>query len=226
MRIALCHPHPDPLERLAEALRFGAHEVTPFADLQPLFATPFARRFDLLVASAGALWRHEPRRGLAALRTAHVPVLALASAADADALASIDVDGYLLEPFGAEELALRIDVLGRRARLGAPSLQLAAPPYEFHADRREASLHGLPVHLTAREFELALYFFRRVGRRVARDEIAEQVWGRLPHAESRTLDAHVSNLRRKLVLEPRNGYQLSAQYGRGYCLQPVGGHAS
>jgi len=221
MRIAFHHTDPLQGGRLAETLRFSGHEVTAFEGLHPFLDAPGARGFEMLVAPAGVIARHSPATQIAALRTHGVQVLALAALEDGDALAALPCDDFVLAPCSTEELALRIDVLGKRARTAPADAQLAAPPYEFRADTREVLLHGHPVHLTAREFELALYLFRRLGRRLTRNEISEEVWGRLPHAASRTLDAHVSSIRRKLSLEPGNGYRLSAHYGHGYCLTPV-----
>lgn len=221
MRIAFHHTDPLQGGRLAETLRFSGHDVTAFEGLHPFLAAPDARAYEMLVAPAGAIARHVPGTAIPAIRAQGLQVLALAGIEDGDALATLPCDDFVLAPCSTEELALRIDVLGRRSRGASTELQVAAPPYEFRADTREALLHGRPVHLTAREFELALYLFRRLGRRLTRNEIAEEVWGRLPHAESRTLDAHVSSLRRKLALEPVNGYRLSAHYGHGYCLTPV-----
>jgi DNA-binding response OmpR family regulator len=221
MRIAFLHNDPMQAGRLAETLRFTGHEVTVFAGLHDFIADRAGRGFELLAAPAGALARHSPAAEIATLRAEGIQVLALASIGDGDTVAALPADDYVLDPCSTEEMALRIAVLARRARSGPAALQLAAPPYEFRADTREALLHGRPVHLTTREFELALFLFRRLGRRVDRSEIAQQVWGRAHSAESRTLDAHVSSLRRKLSLEPANGYRLSAHYGHGYCLSPV-----
>lgn len=224
MRIALLDDaHATRSGHVAEVLRNAGHSVALFPGLMELLAAPAPRRFDLLAAPARVLAGHQPAHEVAALRSGGVQVLAIAAQGECEALAAIDADDYLVEPFGHGELALRVDVLARRARLATPP-QVAAPPYEFRADTREALLRGRPVPLTAREFELALYLFRRVGHAIPRGEIAERVWGRIPPA-SRTLDAHVSSLRRKLALEPANGYRLAAHYGHGYCLTPVPGTA-
>jgi len=220
MRIAFLHADPLQAGRLAETLRFAGHEVVVFEGLHAFAASLLREPFDLLAAPAGALARHQPAVALAAMRAKGVQLLAIADLDDADALGALPIDDFVMASCSSEELALRVAVLERRTR-GSSDLEVAAPPYEFRAGTREALLHGRPVQLTAREFELAIFLFRRLGRRVPRNEIAREVWGHIPHAASRTLDAHVSSLRRKLVLEPANGYRLSAHYGHGYCLTPV-----
>lgn len=207
--------------RLAETLRFAGHEVTVFARLNEALARRAGPRFELLAAPAGALARHVPTHEVPALRADGTLVLALAALADREHLAGLPADDYVLEPCNAEELAVRIDVLARRAQALPAAMHVAAPPYELRADTREVRLHGQPVQLTTREFELALFLFQRLGRKVHRHEIVGEIWGQALRADSRTLDAHVSSLRRKLALDAANGYRLCAHYGHGYSLTPV-----
>lgn len=126
----------------------------------------------------------------------------------------------LAAPAGAFQLLAAPLAALRSDAPDAEETVVRAGPYELRSQTREAFLHGAPVHLTAREFDLALHLFRNVGRRLTRPEIAAHVWGRVP-PESRTIDAHVSSLRRKLSLRPANGLRLAAHYGHGYCLTAV-----
>jgi len=99
--------------------------------------------------------------------------------------------------------------------------EVRAGRYRFIAASGEAYLNENPVRLTARELDLALYFFRRIGRPLARQDIARAVWGHEAGILSRTLDAHVSKLRRKLALGTANGFRLAGLYGVGYRLEPA-----
>ena len=72
-----------------------------------------------------------------------------------------------------------------------------------------------------REYELALFMFRNAGRLLSRAHLREAVWGQGPDASSRSLDTHISRLRTKLDLRPRNGFLLSAIYGLGYRLEAI-----
>ena len=98
--------------------------------------------------------------------------------------------------------------------------------YRFSAASGEAYLNECPVRLTARELDLALYLFQRVGRALSRRDIELAVWGRETGILSRTLDAHVSKLRRKLALCTANGFRLAGLYGVGYRLEPAGRSSS
>lgn len=102
----------------------------------------------------------------------------------------------------------------------APPEALFAPPYVLHPASHEVQVNGDVLRLTTKEFDLAYFLFRRRGEPVSRRELGERVWGHGPAIESRTLDAHVSRLRRKLSIYPANGWRLVALYGFGYSLQP------
>jgi DNA-binding response OmpR family regulator len=80
-------------------------------------------------------------------------------------------------------------------------------------------INGDRVALTAKEFGLALLFFRHLDRPLSREFIMNSVWGRMPVEGSRTLDAHVSQIRRRLRLIPRQGFRLASVYGYGYRLE-------
>jgi DNA-binding winged helix-turn-helix (wHTH) protein len=72
--------------------------------------------------------------------------------------------------------------------------------------------------LTRKEYELALFLFANEGRLVSRGHLLDMVWRRRASAESRTLDSHVSRVRRNLLLDRRRGFELVAVYGSGYRL--------
>ncbi len=70
--------------------------------------------------------------------------------------------------------------------------------------------------MSPREFDLALFLFRNLGRLVSREVVEQAVWGRAIGAGSRTLDTHISRLRIKLALRPENGVRLTSVYSHGY----------
>jgi DNA-binding response OmpR family regulator len=87
-------------------------------------------------------------------------------------------------------------------------------------------LSGKPIELTQKEFDLALLFFRHLGRPLSRAFIHESVWSREVELISRTMDTHVSRVRNKLQLRPENGYRLAPVYSYGYRLEQVGAAAA
>ena len=83
------------------------------------------------------------------------------------------------------------------------------------------TLSGQDVDLTQREFDLASYLFRRQGRIVSRDALLENVWNLSSAVSTRTVDTHVSRLRKKLELGGEHGWRLAAIYQHGYRLEQV-----
>ncbi|MDN5939869.1 MAG: winged helix-turn-helix domain-containing protein, partial [Salinisphaera sp.] len=85
--------------------------------------------------------------------------------------------------------------------------------------RRQVSVDGTPVDLTQREYELARYLFRRQGRIVSRDALLENIWNLGGGVSTRTVDTHISRLRKKLGLSGENGWRLTAVYQHGYRIE-------
>jgi DNA-binding response OmpR family regulator len=131
-------------------------------------------------------------------------------------------DDYVVKPPKQRELVARVSAVLRRHGVeaeGADTLDVA--PYAVDAKRRRVTLAGQDVDLTQREFDLASYLFRRQGRIVSRDALLENVWNLSAAVSTRTVDTHVSRLRKKLELGGEHGWRLAAIYQHGYRLEQV-----
>lgn len=136
---------------------------------------------------------------------APVPIIVVtARDEEADRVLGLELgaDDYVTKPFSPRELVARVKAVLRRAQptrdedavstvlhLGALTLDIA---------RREVTVAGVPVRLTAREFDLLAYLVRNRGIVLTRDQILERVWGYSFAADTRTVDVHVRQLRAKL----------------------------
>ena len=110
-------------------------------------------------------------------------------------------DDYVTKPFGVQELFARIDAVMRRSEVATTSKQIC----EDHLIRldpatREASANNQKLKLSPKEFDLLMYLFKNKERVVPRDELLSRVWNyRVDlNLNSRTVDTHVTRLRRKL----------------------------
>lgn len=131
-------------------------------------------------------------------------------------------DDYVVKPAKQRELLARVNALLRRhGGNGENDAQLDLPPYRIDAQRRRISLNGRDIDLTQREFDLANFLFRRQGRIVGRDALLQNVWNVSTAVSTRTVDTHVSRLRKKLDLNGGNGWRLAAIYQHGYRLEQV-----
>jgi DNA-binding response OmpR family regulator len=138
-----------------------------------------------------------------------VPVIvATARGAEADIVGSLNAgaDDYLVKPFGAAQLDARIRAVLRRSSEQARPSVIEVGGLRIDPGARLASLDGAELDLTPREFDLLHYLAARAGTVVTKRELLVEVW-RLPYGGAdKTVDVHLSWLRRKLgetAQEPR-----------------------
>ncbi len=112
---------------------------------------------------------------------------------------SVGGDDYLTKPFSPRELVARVKAVLRR--LQSPSLKkspLTTQHLRLDPDSRQVWLEDQPLDLTTLEFDLLLTFLRHHGQVLSREQLLEQVWGTSYFGETRVVDVHVGNIRRKL----------------------------
>ncbi|TAK70983.1 MAG: response regulator transcription factor [Betaproteobacteria bacterium] len=141
---------------------------------------------------------------------------------------SSGADDYMVKPLGKLELLARIDALARRSRANPNQAEDVLEYGRLSVDcrNRQAKLDGEEVALTQKDFELAVFLLRNMGRLLSRGHILEAVWAQSAEINTRTVDTHVSRIRGKLKLTPENGWRLSAIYQHGYRLERVAAAAA
>ena len=131
-----------------------------------------------------------------------VPVIMLtARDEEPDRVAGLEVgaDDYVPKPFSPRELTARIKAVLRRAgRAPGTGDVLELGPLALARGAREVRVDGREVELTQREFDLLEYLLRHAGQVVSRDQLLESVWGFVSLGETRTVEVHVAQLRKKL----------------------------
>lgn len=152
-------------------------------------------------------------------------VTARVAESDVVAMLRLGADDYVCKPIRYVELGARIEALIRRRALAesdCPTVErLVVGGIALDPAARSAELDGQPVALTAKEFDLTLLFLRNLGTLFNRQTLLEKVWAVEGDLDSRTVDTHISRIRRKLMLEPSHGWQLTTVYGHGYRLEQV-----
>jgi len=131
-----------------------------------------------------------------------VPVIVLGEAR-ADAVDRVHAfargcDDFVPRPFHYEELVARIHAVLRRTRPGERE-RLAAGPVAVDRATRRVTVHGCPVALAAKEYELLVKLASEPVRVFTKEELLREVWGFRSLGRTRTLDSHASRLRRKLA---------------------------
>ncbi|MEO0325361.1 MAG: response regulator transcription factor [Myxococcota bacterium] len=145
-----------------------------------------------------------------------IPVIMLTARGDeADRVVGLELgaDDYVAKPFSPRELLARLRAVLRRLRPGLVGERLSGGGVVVEVDQRHASLDGQALSLTALELDLLVALLRRPGRVVPRSALLEAA-GRDEVVGERTVDQHISKLRRKLG--PRGTELIQTVRGVGY----------
>jgi two-component system, OmpR family, response regulator RegX3 len=133
-----------------------------------------------------------------------VPIIMLtARGEETDRIVGLELgaDDYVVKPFSAREVAARIRAVLRRTDAEAPAARdgaLEVGPLRLDPDRRSARLGDEELELTRKEFDLLELLLREAGNVVTRERLIDEVWDVNWFGSTKTLDVHVSGLRRKL----------------------------
>lgn len=147
-----------------------------------------------------------------------VPIVVVTARDDEDTVISalkMGADDYVVKPPKPMELLARLESAARRAKSGGlPVLRLGS--FEVDVPAHRLSLDGEAITLTQKEFDLSVYLFQNPGKLLSRDHLLNKIWGFNTDVESRTVDTHISRLRKKLMLDGTKGWKLTPIYGYGY----------
>ncbi|HEV2531913.1 response regulator transcription factor [Phenylobacterium sp.] len=154
-------------------------------------------------------------------RETDAPVLMLtARAEELDKVLGLELgaDDYLTKPFHLRELAARLRAILRRLAVRSGPETLRVGGLVLHRRALSAEIDGRPARLTVAEFMVLEALARSAGRVCSRADLALEALGRPLTAYDRSVDTHVSNLRRKLGLAVRAGLQIRNIRNQGYLL--------
>ncbi len=156
----------------------------------------------------------------------YVPILMLtAKSSELDRVLGLELgaDDYLVKPFSFPELLARVKALLRRAAaLGqhgeatSSDERIIRGELAIETDKRRVTLANRELSLTAKEFDLLLYFARHPGRVFSRGQLLDQVWGYGHDGYEHTVNSHINRLRAKLEPNPAEPRYLLTVWGVGY----------
>ena len=229
--ILVAEDQADIRDLIALNLRQAGYDVTPVADGRAALDSQAERGSDLLILDLmmPGLDGLEVCKALRAKGRA-MPILMLtAKSTELDRVLGLELgaDDYLTKPFSMAELLARVKALLRRADLmrqaqsqshGSGSA-LRNGEIEILAARREVRVRGLPVELTALEFELLLYFAQHPGRVFSRAQLLDAVWGYSHEGYEHTVTTHINRLRAKLEADPMRPAVILTVRGAGYKMR-------
>jgi len=158
----------------------------------------------------------------------HVPILMLtARSTEVDRVVGLEMgaDDYLTKPFSVRELVARARALLRRVEaLGAgsaPAPRVEVGGFVIDFERREVTVDGRAVTLTAREFDLLAHFARHPGRVFTRSHLLDHVWGYGHEGYDHTVNSHINRLRAKIERDPAHPRHIVTVWGVGYKFEAV-----
>ena len=149
------------------------------------------------------------------------PIIMLtARGEEADRVAGLELgaDDYVVKPFSAREVVARVRAVLRRAEspgtAGTGAMEIAG--VRLDADRHAASLDGAELDLSRKEFELLRTLMVNAGLVLTREQLIEEVWDMNWFGSTKTLDVHVSSLRKKLGDDASNPHLIHTVRGVGF----------
>jgi len=224
MRIAILEDDPDQLALLQRWLVQDGHDVHGYVSGREAMTRATRESFDMFVLD----WQVPDVSGPEVLQwlrsnvSRQVPILFVTVRdSEQDIVFALEsgADDYMIKPARQSELLARVHALLRRAYPREENQQMSFPPFEIDAKRGEIRRDGNKVELTPKEFDLAVVLFRNIGRLMSRGHLQESVWGRSGDLATRTVDTHVSQVRKKLDLRAESGYRVVPVYNYGYRLE-------
>jgi DNA-binding response OmpR family regulator len=156
-----------------------------------------------------------------------VPILMLTAKADeTDKIVGLEIgaDDYMTKPFSIRELLARVRAMLRRTKMTEASsatgpVSIKIGDLEVDIARHQASLSGVVLELSPKEFDLLAFLAKNKGLVFSREQLLEKVWGYDYAGDTRTVDVHIRWLRQKIEADPAYPERLVTVRGTGYKLE-------
>lgn len=225
MHIAVLEDDSDQRALLELWLGSGQHSSRGFGTTVQFIEGAKRERFDLLLID----WMLPDGTGADVLQWIRenlgwdIPVVVVTARDDEATVVSalkMGADDYVVKPPKPMELLARLENVARRVKPGGlPVLRLGS--FEVDVTGHRLSLDGTAITLTQKEFDLSVYLFQNPGKLLSRDHLLNKIWGLNTDVDTRTVDTHISRLRKKLLLDGSKGWKLTPIYGYGYRFDRV-----
>ncbi|MBX7211405.1 MAG: response regulator transcription factor [Verrucomicrobiaceae bacterium] len=224
MRILVVEDEEDLARHVAGALRRHEHDVEVFNDGGRAVEAALRQPPDLMVLDLN-LPTMSGLTILSRIKQAALPTRVIILTARADVEHRIKglnagADDYMGKPFSMDELAARVNVLGRRGGRSNDAAHITVGDVVMDVPHRRLTRRGERVELSPREFEVLQILMREPGRVFSRSEICERIWQREHQYDTRTVEIFIMRLRKKLEFDGLPPV-IHTVRGVGYQVLPV-----
>jgi len=158
-------------------------------------------------------------------RSAVPVIMVTAKDSEVDVVVGLELgaDDYVTKPYSTRELLARVRAVLRRRSEPEELLPstVEVGPVRMDVERHVVTVHGEPVRLPLKEFELLELLLRNAGRVLTRHQLIDRVWGSDYVGDTKTLDVHVKRLRAKVETDPSEPTFLVTVRGLGYKVEPA-----
>ena len=224
LHIAILEPQRQLAESLMDWLQRAGHRYTCCSNLDEFIACINYGGYDLLLVDLGG----QAVSGLEQIEAGildngrRVPLLFISEPdCERDIVMALEhgADDYMVKPLNPEEVVSRIQVLIRRFMVARdePKIQCYGP-YCIDHEQLLITRDGEELSLTGKDFSLAAFMFAHQNQLLSRHRLLSEVWGVNQEVNTRTVDMHISRLRKALALAG-TGFQIQTVHQHGYRLQ-------
>jgi DNA-binding response OmpR family regulator len=227
-RILVAEDDKNILNGLLDVLGSEGYQVTPASDGKEALALLEAEKFDLAILDI----MMPGRSGYDVCKTIRVKdrdilvMMLTAKGEEIDKVVGFELgaDDYVTKPFGVRELLARVAALLRRSRRNnSDSENSSAAPARFMIGKAvvdalefKVRVNDLTFDLSARELKLLQLFHANPNKVLSRERLLDEVWGITYYGTTRTLDQHISHLRKKIDPDAADGSVIKTVHGVGY----------
>ncbi len=226
MNIGILEDDPVQAELVCDWLRAAGHDVVHETLGQSFIAVCNRETFDMVILD----WELPDQTGidvLTLLRNNHknnLPVLFTTQRdTEQDIVTALNTgaDDYLVKPLRKMELMARLEAMRRRAGIVSPDDIITVGPITIDTHDKTILVDNKPVKVTQKDYDLAVFLLSNIGKILSREYLLKKVWGVDSSLNTRTVDVHMSRLRRTLNINPDMGYCIKTIYQHGYRLEAI-----
>lgn len=226
MKIALLEDDPAQSDLVCLWLREKDHQVSAFSTGAELLSALAKESYDMMIFD----WHLPDTTGIEVLEIVrqqydkNIPILFTTQRDDENDIVSAlqnGADDYLIKPLRQAELSARVMALGRRSAAPNEEEIVEVGAIQLNRTSGEASVDGKAVKLTDKEHQLACLLLQNEGRLFSREYLLNLIWGISAAINTRTVDSHVSKVRRILKINPEMGYRIKTIYQHGYRFEKI-----